>query len=305
MYAPNNPAGRTLEYPTIWSHDDTGWNVLASYSEPGRARITWQAVDRTKAGSSAAARRTWSAAASTDWTASILKAWPLDKGAPPIPNLASLGRAGFQISTLAGNDSTLYAKGHTVDDFKPMVRWLADGKPGEVMLPKDKDWRMIGTTPTALVGSVWRPNRSSATARERQAQLTAADHVRPRTRPLYETVVAAERRHLGTHVEASPCSSPKARRARRITANPACPCQVRRHTRTIAPSRSRDPATPIVGLEARRPLCRSALTGARCSIQEVNGQWTRGDAPEAAFRHARKVHSRRALLMPAKGATST
>lgn len=143
----DNPSGRMRAYTSVWSHDEKGWNLLGGPTEPGEPNYDDPFVYKGFALSP------HNKPIDNDhWEASQLKTWPVDKAAPPIPGLGALSRAGFAFHRLAGNDTTLYALGYDTQSFKPILRWLTDGKPGEIGAPEQT--AIVGATATALVVTV-------------------------------------------------------------------------------------------------------------------------------------------------------
>lgn len=147
----DNPSGRMRSYDTVWLRDDKGWNVLGSYHEAGEPNYSYPILFKGWAISS----RSQPKSGPNDydnWTPSLVKAWPVDKGAAPIAKLETLGRAGFRIRDFEASDTTLYARGWSDGPAgkspTPVMRWLTDGKTGEV--PIADDTSVFGTTSTAM-----------------------------------------------------------------------------------------------------------------------------------------------------------
>ena len=149
MYSSDQGNGRTRDWPSIWTHDESGWKLLASHREPGEPLYTKPVVFK---GHAVAARAVLDAGYDAV-SATTVKAWALDKGAPPIANVAQLARARFEIRTLAEGDGVLYALGTADagnDSTRGVIRALQDGKIEEVLAPAGS-MHVVGTRPSLVV----------------------------------------------------------------------------------------------------------------------------------------------------------
>lgn len=152
MFSNDQGGGRMRDWPSIWTHDASGWLLLASHREDGDPLYTKPVIFKGHA----IAARSLLDTNGGPVGASTIKTWPVDKSAPSIAGAAQLARAKLEIQTLAEGDDTLYALGRAnvgaPGEYKTRntIRILRDGKVEEVVAPEG-EMRVIGSRPSLVV----------------------------------------------------------------------------------------------------------------------------------------------------------
>ncbi|MBX3205667.1 MAG: hypothetical protein KF764_11410 [Labilithrix sp.] len=148
LYSSDQGNGRMRDWPSIWTHGDGGWKLVASHREAGSPDYLAPTIFRRHVVS---ARRTFT---TYDEMSKVVtfKAVPLEKDAPPIENLAALGRAGFFPNRLVANETTLFALGGVEQGSasKPVLRVLAGGAGREIAVPEG-EIRVLSTRPSLVL----------------------------------------------------------------------------------------------------------------------------------------------------------
>jgi hypothetical protein len=147
VYSNDNGGGRMRSWTTIWSRGPDGFTILASHREGGSPIYGEPVVFR---GHAVTAR--YEPTSTDDVTPAVYKAFPLEKGAPSITNLGSIGRAGFILTRLAANDTSLFALGRefTGPSSKSVLRVLSDGRVKELAIPGDQA-SIVATRPSLVL----------------------------------------------------------------------------------------------------------------------------------------------------------
>lgn len=137
--------GRTRGFDSTWYREPNGWALLGSYREKGEPSYAEPILHKGWIVTARAAPL-GGGGLDTDWSAHLMVAYPSEKGATPIPGLNQLARAKLSISRFAASDTTLYAFAWSQESHVSVIRFLKDGKVGEVA----GEGKPFGTTSSAL-----------------------------------------------------------------------------------------------------------------------------------------------------------
>lgn len=141
MWSYDRNSGRMREYDSLWAHGEGGWKLLGTHEEKDQPTFTRPALYRGHV-------VTTRAEYSDTFVAQPqrIQVWKATADAAAIPGIASLARPGLKIDRILGSEGAIYAFG--TDASGSVIRWVADGKAGELAFPRTVD--PVGTTKDAL-----------------------------------------------------------------------------------------------------------------------------------------------------------